>query len=183
MEVNNLKKDLFLRLQKMMSILTLITALAVFILSIGFMTNLHVLMFDGTYDMYEYYKSVQVLNKAMFNIALVYVIFAFLLIPFDINKKRPGFFGMALVGVGSVITIIRSLTMFKYIPYFENLYKAFDFSVVDDYVPSPWLFQLSKLMFLIWDIVVVVLLIVCVKNFITYLKERKENTRGVSYEA
>lgn len=178
-----MKKDLYVRFQKIMFVITLVTAIAIFILSIGFMTNLHVLMFDGTYEMYEYYKSVQVLNKAMFNIALIYVIYAFLLIPFDINKKQPGFFGMALVTGGTVLSVLKSFTMLKYVPYFENLYNAFDFSVMEGYVPSPELFLISKMMFIVWDVVAILLFLGCMKNFVAYLRSRKENIRSVGNEA
>lgn len=162
-------------IQKTMVYLAVTMAILIFVVSLGFMTNMHVLLFDGTNEMYQYYKSVQVLNKSMFSIAIMYVIYGFAMMMFDLNKKEAGLFGTVYVLIGTVVTLLKSLTMFKYIPYFKDNYTAFDFSVIEDYTQSAWQFDLVSGMFLVWDIVAILLLISVVINFISNMKSKKHS--------
>lgn len=176
-------KNQLVKVQKVLATTSIITALVIFIVALGFMTNLHRMLFDGTFEMYEYYKSIQVLNKAMFSTAIIIVVYAFLLAPFDINKKKPGIFGMILVAGGTIFTALRSTTMFRYIPFFKKGYTEFDFSVMENYTASPWQFDLAVGLFWAWLVMAVVLTIVCLINFMSYLKERKGGVSDVRLQS
>lgn len=170
-----MKTQMMYIIQKTMAFSAIIMAILIFIASLGFMTNMHVLLFDGTNEMYQYYKSVQVLNKSMFSIAIMYVIYGFLLLMFDLTKKKAGFFGTLYVITGTVITVLKSFTMFRYIPYFKNNYVAFDFSTLENYQQSAWQFDLARGMFLIWDIVAVILLVSVIINYVSSIKTKKQS--------
>ena len=47
-----------------------IVIIALFVLYLGFMTQYYVLFYDGTFEMFEYYKQLQVFNKEAFNLAI-----------------------------------------------------------------------------------------------------------------
>lgn len=176
-------KNQLVKVQKVLATTSIITALAIFIVALGFMTNLHRLLFDGTFEMYEYYKSVQVLNKAMFDTAIIVVVYAFLLVPFDINKKKPGIFGLILVAGGTIFTALKSTSMFRYIPFFKKGYTDFDFSPIENYTPSPWIFDLAVGLFWTWVVLSVVLTVVCLINFMSNLKERKGGVSDVRLQS
>ena len=53
--------------------------IALFVLYLGFMTHYYVLFYDGTMEMFDYYKRLQVFNKEAFSLAILFVVLAMVL--------------------------------------------------------------------------------------------------------
>jgi len=178
-----MKKKKLILLRQLLTLLSIIVAAGMLILALGFMTNFHVLLYDGNTDMYNFYKNVQALNHLLFSTSVIVIVYALLLLAFDVNNNKLGFLGIIFVVIGSIVTVVKSLTLFKYIPYFKNLYNSFDFSILNNYTPSPWIFDLATNLLIIWDILTVALLIACLFNYKFKYQEFKNNavTRGVNY--
>ena len=51
----------------------------IFVLYLGFMTQYYVLFYDGTDELYEFYKQLQIFNKEAFIIALRIVVLTLIL--------------------------------------------------------------------------------------------------------
>lgn len=114
------------------------------IAGLGFMTNYYKLFFDGTPEMYDFYKGVQVFNRVLFKASIVFVVMAFLMIAFDLNKEKNGVIGVIYTLVVTYYVISTSGVILRAIPYYQNIYESFDFSVVNDYQPSSLAFTASR---------------------------------------
>lgn len=148
-------------------------AVLLFITGLGFMTVVYPLFYNGTSEMYEFYKNVQALNKASFNGAVIIVILGFLMIGFDLNKRTTGIFAtIYAVGV-TVYTVMTSLVMFRAVPYYRNIYTAFDFSVVEDYTSSTLAFDATLYGFGLITVIAVLLSIVSVICLVQKLRSNK----------
>lgn len=115
-----------------------------FIAGLGFMTNYYKLFFDGTPEMYDYYKGVQVFNRVLFKASVVFVVMAFLMIAFDLNKQKNGIVGVIYTAIVTYYVLSTSGVILRAIPYYQNIYESFDFSVVKDYEPSSLAFNASR---------------------------------------
>jgi hypothetical protein len=94
--------------------------------------------------MYDYYKSIQLLNTVIFKSGLTILIMGFLLLVLDIHKERFGYLGFVYV-IFAVYYAISSLSrVLNAIPYYQNLYEAFDFSIINQYEPSVFAFDVAK---------------------------------------
>ncbi len=146
------------------------TAVALAVLGLGFMTAYYQLFYDGTSEMYDFYKSIQLFNKALFNGAIVIVVMSVVLVAFDLNKGQSGPFGIIYATVVTIYTIMTSMVIFRAVPYYRNIYTGFDFSVVEGYKPSTLAFDLSIVLFVIAIAAIVVVLGSAIAQ---YLKSRK----------
>ncbi|GKX29417.1 hypothetical protein SH1V18_18970 [Vallitalea longa] len=176
-----MKPDLLLKIQRILAYIFIALTLLSFILSLGFMTNYYTLFYEGTFEMFNFFKDVQVLNKAIFNTSLIYVILAILLIPFDINKKKPGIFGVSFVIITTVYTLLSSYKILSDIPYYKNIYASFDFGEIKNYTPSIVAFDLSTVLFIVIIIAAILLFITSLSNYISTIKTKR--IRGGSNEA
>jgi len=120
-------------------IITLVVAL--FVLYLGFMTRYYVLFFDGTFEMFEYYKELQVFNKEAFNITLMFVVMAGMVYLFGLAKYRPGLASWAVAGGAATFVTMRSLALLNVLPLYKQGYLALDFSEMDDYTPTTFVFD------------------------------------------
>ena len=148
-----------------------IISIALFVLYLGFMTHYYVLFYDGTFEMFEYYKQLQVFNKEAFNIAMQFVLFSLALLVFDLHKTRPGLFGLILVIVTAVFVSLNSLTLINVIPKYKRDYLALDFTELEEYVPSTFAFDAGIALHGILIGVLVILAIVAILTFIQRIKE------------
>jgi len=178
-----MKKKNLLLMRQLLTLLSIIVAAGIIIVALGFMTNFHVLLYDGNSDMYNFYKNIQALNHVLFSTSIVVLVYAALLLAFDVKSENFGLLGMIYVPIGTIVTVVKSFTLFTYIPHFKALYNSFDFSILNNYVPSPWIFDLTTGLFVIWDIISILLLITCVINYNLKYKEfkKQEMTRSVNY--
>lgn len=141
-------------------------AIVLFIAGLGFMTAIYPLFYDGTSEMYEFYKSVQALNKASFNGAVIVVVLGFLMIGFDLNKKSSGIVSTVYAIGVTVYTLMTAMVMFRAVPHYRNIYTAFDFSVIEGYTASTLSFDVTLYGFVAISIIAVSLSIVSVVCFI-----------------
>ena len=159
------------------AIIALVAAL--FVVYLGFMTRYFVLFFDGTLEMFEYYKQLQVFNKEAFNIALLFIVMAFLLSLFGLNKYRPGLAGLIVAGGTAVFVIMRSLALLSVIPWYKREYLALDFTELEDYTPTTFVFDAAVWLHYLLISVFVLLVIVAVASFIQRLREGHPLIRGL----
>lgn len=144
---------------------------ALFVVYLGFMTRYFVLFYDGTFEMFEYYKQLQVFNKEAFNIVLLFIVMAFLLSVFGLNKYRPGLAGL-IVAVGTaVFVILRSLALLTVLPVYKRNYLALDFTEMEDYTPTTFVFDAATWLHYLLIGVFVLLIIIAVVSFIQRLQE------------
>lgn len=143
---------------------------AVFVLYLGFMTQHFVLFYDGTVEMFDFYKQLQVFNKEAFNIALLFIVAAFLLSLFGLPKYRPGLAAL-IVAVGSaVFVILRSVALLAVIPLYKSSYLALDFAEVD-FAPTTLVFDIAVWLHYLLIAMFVLLAIVAVASFVQRLRE------------
>lgn len=121
-------------------------AITYFVSALGFMTNFYQLFYNGTSEMYEYYKSLQVFNHVMFNIALVIVVMSILLLWFDVHKEKPTYSGLIYTGVMTVYALLNIPRIIRAVPYYQDIYTRFDYSQMNDYEPSILAFRISNIM-------------------------------------
>lgn len=145
-------------------------SLSLGVLGLGFMTNFYELFFNGTSEMYEFYKNVQALNRAIFDGAIVIIVMAFLMIGFDLNKKQHGPFATIYSIIVAAYTIMTGMVIQRAVPYYSGIYTAFDFTEVDNYTPSTMPFLLSQTLY---GLAMGVSVIIAVLAVIRYVKSRK----------
>ncbi len=130
-----------IRIQAVLVYGIIASVVALFLVYLGFMTQYFILFFDGTPEMFDFYKQLQTLNKEAFNIALMFIVMVALLSVFGLSKYRPGLAGL-IVAVGTtVFVVLRSLDLLRVIPVYKSGYLALDFAELEDYVPTTFVFD------------------------------------------
>ncbi|MFK7801314.1 MAG: hypothetical protein AB8G95_06770 [Anaerolineae bacterium] len=155
---------------------TLVYAIIAFVVSLfvvylGFMTRYFVLFFDGTFEMFEYYKQLQVFNKEAFNIVLLFIVMAGLLYLFGLSNYRPGLASLAATIGTTVFVMLRSLALLNVLPIYKRSYLALDFTQLEDYVPTTFVFDAAILLHYLLIGSFVLLTIVSIASFIQRLRE------------
>ncbi len=143
----------------------------IFVLYLGFMTQYYVLFYDGTDELYEFYRQLQVFNKEAFIIALQIVVLTLILMTFELHKYRPGLLGVIYVlGMTIYISLI-SFRLLDVLPKYRRDYLASDFTSMEGYTPSTLAFDIG----LIFHYVQVGLLIAfCIVVVITFVQRLRE---------
>ena len=154
-----------------------VVSLVLFVIYLGFMTSYYILFFDGTLEMFDFYKLLQVFNKEAFSIAVVFVVLAVALLVFELHKVRASLFGLS-IGLGiSAFMITRSLTLLNVIPKYKRAYLKLDFSSLEDYVPTTFVFDAAFAMHCVLIALLVAFVIVAFAGFVQRLKEGKPLVR------
>ncbi len=119
------------------------TAVIQFIYALGFMTNFYKLFYEGTTEMFDFYKRLQVVNQFIFRTSLIILIISILLLGFDLNKHSKSFFGPFVVLGLLLYTGYNFVTIFQAFVYYADVYKKFDFTQIADYTARPEIFYLG----------------------------------------
>ncbi len=154
--------------------------IALFILYLGFMTHFYVLFYDGTMEMFEYYKKLQVFNKEAFSLVLVFIVLAMILLLFDLHKIRPGLFGLAAAISVTVYISLSSISLINVIPKYKRGYLALDFAELENYNPSTFVFDAGMALHSILIGLLVIFSVVATLTFIQRLKEGKPIVRRLT---
>ena len=164
-------KNYLMKAQKTLVYAVAVVVLALTILYLGFMTQYYILFYDGTFEMFEFYKLLQVFNKEAFSIALMFVALVVILLAFALHKYRPGLFGL-LVALGVAgFMITRSLSLMNVIPKYKRSYLALDFSSMEEYVPTTFVFDAAMVLHSILIGVAIIFIIFSLATFIQRLRE------------
>jgi len=167
---NNVEKHL-MKIQASLVYSVVTVSALIFVLYLGFMTEYYVLFYDGTDELYEFYKQLQVFNKEAFNIALEFVLLAIILMTFQLSKYRPGLLGVIYV---PVMTIYTSLSSFPLIDNLSKLrldYLASDFTSMKEYTPSTFAFDIGLIIHYVQIGLLIVLCIVAIITFVQRLRD------------
>lgn len=164
-------KNYLMEAQKILVYVVATIVLALFVLYLGFMTQYYVLFYDGTFEMFEFYKLLQVFNKEAFNIAIIFVALAATLLIFALHKYRTGLFGLLVAFGVAVFMITRSLSLMSVIPKYKRSYLALDFSSMEEYTPTTFPFDAAMALHSILIGVVVFFSIFALATFIQRLRE------------
>lgn len=148
-----------------------IVCVALFVLYLGFMTHYYVLFYDGTAEMFDYYKSLQVFNKEAFNLALIFVVLALILLVFELHKYRPGLVGLVFVFGATAYMTMKSMALINVIPKYKRNYLALDFSSMDDYVPSTFAFDAGLVLHSVLIGLLAVFTLVAIVTFVQRLRD------------
>ena len=151
------------------AIIALVAAL--FVLYLGFMTRYYVLFFDGSFEMFEYYKELQVFNKESFNIALMFIVMAGLLPAFGLTQYRPGLASLIATAGATIFVTLRSLALLTVIPLYKGGYLALDFAEIDDYTPTTFAFDAAVWLHYLLIGLFVLLTLVAIYSFVQRLRE------------
>lgn len=119
-----MNNDNMFKLQKLLVYLMIAASVVLFVIGLGFMTNFYPLFYNGTSDMYDYFKRLQILNKAEFNMAVVMVVMTVLMLGFDLNKPKNGWIGLIYSAAIAVYVWLNSLSLLRAIPYYKGYMKA-----------------------------------------------------------
>ena len=165
-------KNHWMKAQSILVYAVEIVIVALFVLYLGFMTQYYALFYDGTLEMFEYYKQLQVFNKEAFNLAIQFVVFALVLLAFELHRNnRSGLFGLAYVIVMTGFVSMNSILLIQVIPKYKRSYLALDFSSMEDYVPSTLAFDTGLILHYILIGLLIVFTIVVITTFIQRLKD------------
>lgn len=160
-----------IRIQAILVYAIIALVIALFLVYLGFMTHYYVLFFDGTLEMFEYYKQVQVFNKEAFSIALLFIVMIGLLHAFGLARYRPGLAGL-IIAIGTAVFVIsRSLALLNVIPVYKSGYLALDFAELEDYVPSTFVFDAATWIHYLLIGLFGVLALVAIVSFVQRLRE------------
>ncbi len=160
-----------LRIQAALVYANIALVVALFVVYLGFMTQYYVLFFDGTFEMFEYYKTLQVFNKEAFNIALTFIVMVGLLSVFGLSQYRPGLAGL-VVAVGTTIFVVqRSLALLSVIPAYRRGYVALDFTEMEDYTPTTFVFDTAVILHYLLIACFILLTVVAIATFVQRLQE------------
>lgn len=146
---------------------------ALFVLYLGFMTQYYVLFYDGTMETGKYYKQLQVFNKEAFGLTIQFLVFALILLAFELHKNRPGLFGLAFVITMTAFISQKSLQLIGVIPKYKRGYLSLDFSSMEEYVPSTIVFDTGLVLHYVLIGLLAALGIVVILTFTQRIKEGK----------
>lgn len=170
-------KNRLLKSQSLLVYAIGVVSVVLFVIYLGFMTSYYILFFDGTFEMFEYYELLQVFNKEAFNIAVIFVALVVVLFAFELHKVRPGLFSL-LVGLGvGAFMVTRSLTLLNVIPKYKNAYLKMDFSPLENYDPTTFVFDAAFAMHWVLIALLVIFAVVAVVAFVQRLREGKPLVR------
>jgi hypothetical protein len=164
-------KNYLMSAQSMLVYAVETVCIALFVLYLGFMTHFYVLFYDGTMEMFEYYKQLQVFNKEAFSLVLLFVVLAMVLILFDLHKIRPGLFGIAAAISVTVYISLTSISLISVIPKYKKGYLALDFAELENYNPSTFVFDAGIALHSILIGLLVIFSVVAILTFVQRLKE------------
>lgn len=164
-------KNYLLKAQSIVVYAIEVLCLALFVLFLGFMTNFYALFYDGTLEMFEFYKKLQVFNKEAFNLALLFIVFALALLVFRLHKYRPGLFGLVLALITTVFVAMNSFFLLQVVPLYKAGYLALDFSSMEDYVPSTFVFDASMVLLSTLIVILVIFAIIAILAFVQRIRE------------
>ena len=160
-----------IRIQAILVYAIIAFVVALFIVYLGFMTRYYVLFFDGTFEMFEFYKELQVFNKEAFNITLLFIVMTALLYAFGLSNYRPGLASLAVaIGTTAFVTL-RSLALLSVIPLYKRGYLALDFAELDEYTPTTFAFDAATLLHYLLIGSFVLLTLVAIASFAQRLRE------------
>lgn len=160
-----------IRIQAILVYAIVAMAVALFVTYLGFMTHYYVLFYDGTFEMFEYYKLLQVFNKEAFSIALMILVMVGLLFVFGLPKYRPGLAGLVIAIGTTVFVAIRSLALLAVIPVYKQAYLALDFVALEEYTPSTFVFDTAVLLHYFLIGTFGLLTLVALMSFVQRLRE------------
>ncbi|MDC7242355.1 MAG: hypothetical protein PQJ50_18520 [Spirochaetales bacterium] len=163
-----------LKIQILFSRIAVVSAVILSIFSLGFMTDFYHLFMDGNSDMYSYFKDLQILNNAVFQASVIFLVLSFFLKGFDINKKAAGKYGVIFTLILAVINIFNSVSIFGLNGYFIGEYRLFDFSDLGGYEPSVLPYVLIYVLFSLAAAVSVTLFALTGYNFISKRKQEAD---------
>ena len=164
-------KNHLMKAQRILVCAVEIVIVALFVLYLGFMTQYYVLFYDGTLEMFEYYKKLQVFNKEAFKLAIQFVVLALVLLAYELHRNRPGLVGLAYVLIMTGFVSMNSVLLIRVIPKYKRGYLALDFSSMEDYVPSTFAFDAGLILHYILIGLLVIFTLVAISTFVQRLKE------------
>lgn len=171
---------MIMKAQSILVTAILVVAIALGVLYLGFMTHYYILFYDGTTEMFDYYKQLQVFNKEAFNIALLFIVAAGILYIFGLRKIRPGGAGLlATFGVTAFVTL-RSLALINVIPLYKKGYLALDFAELEEYSPSTFVFDLGMVLHIGLMVLTILLAVTAAITFTQRLREGCPLIRGLA---
>ena len=169
------KTDYSKNVQVIVSYSLIVVSLIMLVFSLGFMTNFYELFVNGTMEMYEYFKDVQILNNAIFNATIISVVLSLGLIAFDITKKRVGIFGSIYSVVVAVVTFFNAQNVLRVNNYFADIYKGMSFSELEGYTKSMFPFAFANVIFIAVIAVSILVALMTVLNIQISTKEESES--------
>ena len=165
-------KNRLMKAQRILVYAVEIVIVALFVLYLGFMTQYYALFYDGTLEMFEYYKKLQVFNKEAFNLAIQFVVLGLVLLAFELHRnRRPGLVGLAYVLIMTWFVSMNSILLIRVIPKYKGGYLALDFSSMEDYVPSTFAFDAGLILHYMLIGLLIIFTLVAISTFVQRLKE------------
>lgn len=171
-----------MRIQAILVYAVIAIVVALFVLYLGFMTHYYILFYDGTFEMFEYYKLLQVFNKEAFQIVLYFILFVGVMSAFRINQYRPGLAGLIVVIATTAFLTMRSLALIAVLPKYKRGYLALDFAEaeLEAYTPSTFVFDAGVVLHYLLIAALVLLTLVSLATFMQRLREGKPLIRRLT---
>lgn len=167
---NNVEKYL-MKIQAGLVYSVVTVSALIFVLYLGFMTQYYVLFYDGTDELYELYKQLQVFNKEAFTVALHIVLLAVILMSFQLSKYRPGLLGVIYVPVMTIYISLSSFPLLDDLSKYKGGYLASDFTSMEEYIPSTLAFDIGLIIHYVQVSLLISLCIVAVITFVQRVRE------------
>lgn len=145
------------------------------IAGLGFMTNIYPLFYSYGEGHTEYFTLAQPLNHAVFDAAIVMIVMAFIMLVFDLNKKRPAILATIYTIIVTIYSITSMMVLFRALPHYKAKYLALDLTEIKDYTPSTFEFDISLVFAIASFVIIILLALVVIYQFVGVMKERKAN--------
>jgi len=159
--------------QKSLVYVFIAISILLFLTGLGFMTKIYPLFFNGTSDMFNYYKDIQVFNRALLKGAIIFVVLGVFMLGFDLNKPKNGLLALAYSAFVTYYVFSTTGVILRAIPHYLGIYNAFDFSVVQDYTPSTFAFKASNVLSMAILVVSILITVVVAVRFFMSRKKVK----------
>ena len=169
----NKMNKLSLKIQIILTYSTITLAVIISLFALGFMSGFYTLFMNGNDIMYTFFKDLQVMNTSMFTAGLIFFVLSLFLIPFDINKKAAGIFGVFYTLIIAVTNIINGISILTTSRYFQSVYEQIDFNVLEDYSPSTALFEMTSTLYSLTLAIPVLLFALTITNYLIEKKKGK----------
>lgn len=175
-------------MQKVMFVIYIIAMVALFLYSLGFMTQYRDFQYLASYEnyvLYEFHHERLIpYNNFIFNLAIVSIVTILIVFSCKYNKKLPNLVTTVIGILITIPTIISSVYSLKILPGLKKDYQGFDFSYVPEetyepYTPSTLAFDIGEILSIALIIIMVLFIAILVVNCIAkYTSEAKGKKRA-----
>ncbi len=170
------------RIQKLFTVLFFLSAICLFVLSLGFMTDFQALFglqLKPNKPVAEFHDMVlQGYNRTLFNLAIAAILVGVASLFLELWKKVPDLFATVIMVVLLFAVAVFACSLLIKVPGLEEIHASLDYSKVKfeggiDYIPNNRMFTAAMIIQSIFVLVSVIYAVVIALSHFTFVKSRR----------